>query len=213
MRRTVLSIAISAVLMLLITGLTAAEVPTREYYDRLRNSLTLGLKGGFIGFTDTDEVDNTFDIGVAVGKSFIPNTRFELSVDYWSKSQDEGDEFFSTEWSYRDIALGFTALYYPELVWRSCLFPEDGFIRPYLGAGGGIHLIKWEWKSASTYDTFFDENYSEGESDSEFGFHGVGGVEVDINRQWSAGTEFRYTSVHDLDHWGVFARINYKFEF
>jgi hypothetical protein len=213
MRRIFLLLTIAAFFIFLMAGLAAGLEDEPRQVNVDAKFIDLSLKGGFIGFTDIDELDNAFDFGVAVGKSFIPNTRFELSVDYWSKTEEEGDEFFSTEWSYRDIILGGTALYVPQMNWKSCLFPEGGGIRPYVGAGGGLHLIKWEWKSSSEYDGLFDEDYSEEESDTEFGFHGVAGVEADITRQWSAGAEFRYTSVHDLDHWGAFAKFTYRLEY
>ncbi|MFC1682917.1 outer membrane beta-barrel protein [Candidatus Zixiibacteriota bacterium] len=170
--------------------------------------IELGLKVGYLNFTEIEDIDNTIGFGLTVGKNILPNIKLEGNVDYWTKSQDEQHDNYKTEWSYDDLFLGATFYYLFPAMWRSCLSPEFGWIRPFVGLGGGAHIIGWDWKQGYNGDSF-----QESGSDTKFGFHGTGGIQMDLAPSWNGGLEFRYTDAHDMDNWGIFAKVNYLIEY
>ncbi len=95
----------------------------------------LGLKrvGAAIGFVDPENLGTTFSLGIfADHGTLTPNISIESRLDYWSQS----DQFLGTNSSLRDVTLGLRGKYHFEI--------ENPKIRPFLGAGLGLHLLKAE---------------------------------------------------------------------
>lgn len=95
----------------------------------------LGLKraGVAIGFVDPENLGTTFGFGIFADHGTItPNISLESRIDYWGQS----DQYFGTETSLRDIALGVRAKYNFVI--------SNPKIRPFAGAGLGMHFLKAE---------------------------------------------------------------------
>jgi opacity protein-like surface antigen len=95
----------------------------------------LGLKrvGAAIGFVDPENLGTTFSLGVFADHGTItPHISLESRLDYWSQS----DQFLGTETAIRDVALGVRGKYNFET--------SNPKIRPFLGAGLGVHFLKAE---------------------------------------------------------------------
>ena len=63
---------------------------------------------------------------------------------------------------------------------------EYGAIHPFLGAGVGMHLLR-----------FYRDGDNEGPNDNEFGAQVLGGLEFFLNRAWTVKGEARYQWVAD----------------
>lgn len=93
----------------------------------------LGLKriGVAVGFVDPENLGTTFSLGVFADHGTVtPNISLESRLDYWSKS----DQFLGTKTTLRDVTLGVRGKYAFEIT--------NPKIRPFLGAGLGIHFLK-----------------------------------------------------------------------
>jgi hypothetical protein len=147
----------------------------------------IGFKGigAKVGYLKPEDIDGTFTLGAVVDLgTFIPQLHWDASVQYWSSGNDE----LGSDWSWSDIAIKSTVRYF---------FPTGGNVAPYAGGGLGIHLYSWEQDVPG-------RSYSD--SDSEFGFHILGGVEFQIAPQWKAQVEAEYASA-DLDQ--IAAVVNF----
>lgn len=95
----------------------------------------LGLKriGAAVGFVDPEALGTTFSIGIFADHGTVtPAISIESRLDYWGQS----DQFLGTETSIRDIALGVRGKYNFVI--------SNPKIRPFVGAGLGMHFIKVE---------------------------------------------------------------------
>jgi hypothetical protein len=149
----------------------------------------IGFKGigAKIGYLKPEDIDGTFTVGAVVDLgTFIPELHWDASIQYWSASNDELDY----DWSWTDVAIKSTVRY---------LFPTGGNVAPYAGGGLGIHFYSWEHDGPVG-------SYSD--SDSEFGFHILGGVEFPLAPQWKVQVEAEYASA-DLDQIAVVANFIY----
>ncbi len=179
--------------ILIVLVISLLSVPTFAQSD-------IGFKGigGKIGYVmPEDPLDATITFGaVADLGTFMPALHWDASIQYWGVSYDIG----IYEWSYSDIALKSTVRYH---------FTSGGKVTPYAGGGLGIHMFssKSEWPSYAYFGyTYPGGTYSE--SDTEFGFHGVGGIEFMLAPKWKAQVEAEYAIV-ELDQFSIVANFIY----
>jgi opacity protein-like surface antigen len=89
------------------------------------------------------------------------------------------------------------------------LFPIEGNIKPYAGAGLGIHLYSWDYDYPGySYGGYTFPGGSFSDSDTEFGFHILGGAEFKLSPKWKLQTELEYGSA-DLDQFAIVANFIY----
>ena len=162
--------------------------------------------GGKVGYVKPeDPIDGTFGLGVVANLgTIIPALRLEGNVDYWSKSYEASYMgFVGAEWTYSDIMIGATAKY---------MIPTQGTVAPYVGGGLALHMFSWEYTYEYTYiyDSYYDEICTDTCEDSEtdIGFHAVGGVEMTLSPNLRGSIEGRY-AIADPDHFGAFFLITY----
>jgi opacity protein-like surface antigen len=144
-----------------------------------------------------DPLDATFTFGaVADLGTFIPELHWDASVQYWSTGYEQS----TWDWSWSDIAIKSTVRY---------LFPIEGNIKPYAGAGLGIHLYSWDYDYPGySYGGYTFPGGSFSDSDTEFGFHILGGAEFKLSPKWKLQTELEYGSA-DLDQFAIVANFIY----
>jgi len=149
----------------------------------------IGFKGigAKIGYMKPEDIDGTFTVGAVVDLgTFIPELGWDASVQYWSSGNDE----FESDWSLADIAIKSTVRYF---------FPTAGNVAPYAGGGLGIHFYSSEQDGPGG---------SHSDSESEFGFHILGGVGFPLAPRWKAQVEAEYADA-DLDQIAVVANFIY----
>jgi opacity protein-like surface antigen len=158
--------------------------------------------GGRVGYVKPeDPIDGTFGLGVVADLgTIIPVLRLEGSVDYWSKSYKIGVMGFDEEWTWSDIMIGATAKY---------MIPTQGTVAPFVGGGLALHMFKWEWTcDDNLYGDYLDGTCDDSQTETDIGFHAVGGVEMELSPNLRGGLEARY-AIADPDHFGIFATIAY----
>ena len=158
--------------------------------------------GGRVGYLKPeDPIDGTFGVGVMVDLgTIVPALGLEAGVDYWSKTYDYGYMGADAEWTYSDIMIGATAKY---------MIPTQGSVMPYVGGGLAVHMFKWEW-TCDYYDYWGEDLIEEtcDDSQTDIGFHAVGGVDMALSPNLRGGIEGRY-AIADPDHFGIFGKITY----
>ena len=153
----------------------------------------IGAKIGYV--MPEGDLDATFTFGaVADLGTFMPALHWDASVQYWGVSYELG--FY--EWTYSDIALKSTVRYH---------FSSGGKITPYAGGGLGIHMFSWKWDCPGCQSVWGSPTSFDG-SDTEFGFHGVGGIEFVLAPKWKAQVEAEYAIV-ELDQFSIVANFIY----
>jgi outer membrane protein W len=206
MTRTWLLLVIPVAVCLMMADLAVgSDIPPDQAWAPFKN-MDIGFKVGYLNFRELEDFDNAFALGLNAGTEIIPNVKVEFNADYWTKSQEEQNGF-STKWKNSDLSLGGTLYYLPPINWKNCLFPAWGGVQPYIGWGFGAHLIKWEWEQKN------HDSYKEDGSDTKFGYHGIGGFQMDVTPKWNVFTEFRYADAHDVDNYGGFLGARYQWKF
>jgi opacity protein-like surface antigen len=194
MRKTAFLISISVVACLLLPNMAMARF----------GFMGIGGKVGYV--KPEDPIDGTFGLGLVLNLgTIVPAVRLEGNVDYWSKSYEASYMGFGgADWTYSDLMVGATAKY---------MIPTQGTVAPYVGGGLGLHMFSWEYSYEFTYiDPWgdYDETCSESCDDSEtdIGFHGVGGIDMTLSPNLRGTLEGRY-AIADPDHFGAFFIITY----
>lgn len=186
MRRTTLLILMSILTCLLFADMAAAA-----------DIGFMGI-GGRLGYVKPeDPIDGTFDIGVVVDLGTItPALRLEGSVDYWSKSYETSYMGWSgSKWTYSDLMIGATAKY---------MIPTQSTVSPFVGGGLDLHMFSCSWEYEDPYLGKIDAD----DSQTDIGFHAVGGVDMELSPNLRGGLEARY-AIADPDHFGIFGTITY----
>lgn len=144
--------------------------------------LGLGVRGGIIQNYDNPGIKKFCSelsltkmplLGAHLKIGTLPYIDLEVSVEYaWKKKkgvaykphQIVDDVWFNADFTVRDLSLNATAKYLFS-------FPV---VRPYIGAGIGIHRLIYELSVADTLALYFPED------ENKIGFHGVGGVSLQL---------------------------------
>ena len=190
MRRTALLVLVSVLACLLFADMAAAA-----------DIGFMGI-GGRLGYVKPeDPIDGTFNLGVVVNLgTIVPALQLEGSVDYWSKSYETSYMGWSgSEWTYSDLMIGATAKY---------MIPTQSTVSPFVGGGLAMHMFSWEWKYEYTDPYFGHVSEKCDDSQTDIGFHAVGGVEMELSPNLRGGLEARY-AIADPDHFGIFGTITY----
>ncbi|MBD3232928.1 MAG: outer membrane beta-barrel protein [candidate division Zixibacteria bacterium] len=154
----------------------------------------IGLQaiGGKVGYVDPEDIDGTFGFGaIADLGTFMPQFGWEAEVTYWSTSVGDLD--------FRDIAIVTSGKY-------SFPMPESK-LAPFIGGGLGLHMLK---ASFEYVDPFTGQTVEDDETDSKFGFHILGGTEMELSPMIDGFAEFRYTLVEDFNQIWLMAGIKYN---
>ena len=156
----------------------------------------LGFKrlGASIGFIDPEGLGTTFSLGAFVDHGTIaPHVSLESRLDYWSQSES----FFGSETSVRDVALGARAKYN--------FVTSNPKIRPFAGAGLGVHFLKAE----TTIPPPFGPSTVEASS-TELGLHLGGGVSTPLNPKTDLLGETWFGVVDGANSFALRAGVAFK---
>lgn len=159
----------------------------------------LGLKrvGAAIGFVDPEGIGTTFGLGIFADHGTItPHVSLESHLDYWSQS----DQYFGAESSVRDIALGVRGKYNFET--------SNPKIRPFLGAGLGVHFFKVEATILSPFPGV--PALTTEASATELGVDLGGGVSTPLSPRTDLLGETWFGIVDGPDSFMLRAGISYK---
>ncbi|MBN2321834.1 MAG: porin family protein [Acidobacteria bacterium] len=154
----------------------------------------VGAKVGYLSIDDIDESAIGFGGVVDLGQ-LMPRLNLEGEVLYWGKSYDYG---WGGDAKFSEIIISALGKY---------CFPMKGSkMLPYAGGGLGLVLSKFSWDAPAGYSGYVDDS---SESETDIGFHLLGGTYYDLSPQMKGFAEFRYTS-NGADFWGIFAGFIYN---
>jgi outer membrane protein W len=157
--------------------------------------MTLGVNGGMAKFTgDAGEGLKTGMIFGATG-DYMVNDMWAVggSVSYlMTKHEDDGKNAEDVypgggltgeiESKFNVIPIGVHAKFFPPM--------KDSPIAPYLLAGAGMYMSKYEWSAG---------DYSEEGDESDFGFRGGAGATYAVNEQVGINVEADFHSIMTED--------------
>lgn len=158
----------------------------------------LGLKrvGGAIGFVDPEGLGTTLSLGLFADHGTItPNISLESHLDYWGQSES----YFGTEASLRDIALGARVKYN--------FVVSNPKIRPFAGAGLGMHFIKAE---VITPPQFGFPGSTVEASSTELGIHLGGGIGTPLSPRTDLLGETWFGLVDGANSFALRAALSFK---
>lgn len=157
----------------------------------------LGLRaiGGSLAFVNAEDMDAAIGFGAFADLGMVtPNIGLEPVIEYWSKSE----EAFGAEAKVRDIAFGCRGKYYFETA--------NPKIRPYAGAGLGLHFLKAE---ASVTVPGFPAMTSEA-SDTKLGLDLGGGLSTPLGPKNDLRFELWYGLVSDVSQLALRVGVSHK---
>ncbi len=160
-----------------------------------QSAIRLKAVGAKVGYVKPENIDGTFGFGaIADLGTIIPQLGWEAEVTYWSKSYDE----VGGSVSMHDIAILTSGKYFFPV-------PQSKF-SPYIGGGIGLHMFgsKVEW------DSGWYGSGSTSDTDTKFGFHFLGGAEMELSPLLNGFAEFRYSLVSDVNQLWIMAGVKYN---
>jgi opacity protein-like surface antigen len=133
--------------------------------------------GGYV--SPEDPIENTYGFGCEVGLvNPMPNLWCSLETTYWNKSWND-PTFTGLKYSWTDISIGTTAKYHFAV--------PSSPVLPYAGIGGGCHFLSFKLELGTI---------STSVSDTKFGIHCCGGVQVPFSPLVKGIVEARYNWVN-----------------
>lgn len=189
MKRTLLVMTVMVLAGLLFVSAASAKI----------GFMSIGGRVGYV--KPEDPIEGTFGVGVVADLgTIVEAVGLEAAVDYWSKSYEISVFDFDEEWTYSDLMISATAKY---------MIPTQGSVMPYVGGGLALHIFSVEW-TCQSYDFWGEDLMTENCDDSEtdIGFHAVGGVDMELSPNLRGGVEGRY-AIADPDHFGIFGKLTY----
>ncbi len=146
--------------------------------------------GGRIGLVmPEDPIESTFGLGVQADLGTITkDIHLGAFIDYWGKSYDTGVD---SDVSFSLFVFGATAKYF---------FQTQSKFEPYAGAGLGFAYGRSE----------FDSDYlgDASGSDTDLGFHLLGGFEYPLSSSMKGLVEAKY-HLDGVDYLGIYAGITF----
>lgn len=122
--------------------------------------LAVGAHGGYASYSAAGVSNGGVDFGVDANVSLPMLFSFQLFIDYFAYTDTPEGPGPVIETSFTDIPIGLHMMYGISL--------PGSPIKPYLGLGPSVHLMKTEFTGLSA---------PEDQSTTKFGVGGVGGVE------------------------------------
>ena len=174
---------------LTFAGLLAA--PAARAQDQA--SLSLGA-----GYVRPNDVDATFWITANYRFRISDRLLLEPEVGYWKK----GDDVPGVDVSLEDLNFGANAIL--ELGRGA----SRGGLRPWVGAGLGLHRLKGV-VDLDDDDDDTDDDFDE--TDSELGIHLLGGADFGLTDTFDLYAAARFDIVSDLNQFKVYGGIRYRF--
>lgn len=149
----------------------------------------IGFKGigGRLGFVMPEsDIGNTMGMGVQADLGTITkDVHLGALVDYWTKAYDGAGGDLT------EIVIAATAKYF---------FKMDSKFEPYAGGGLGFTYGRSSWESGEIHEG--------SASDTDIGFHVVGGVEYPLSPNLKGLAELTY-HIDGADYLGIFAGVTY----
>ena len=162
----------------------------------------LGLEGigARLGSVDPEGVSATLHYGLIVDLGTVgENFAVESYAGYWSKNQN----FFGIESSYSDMMFGAKGRY---------LFQtSNASVKPFVGFGGGLHVIKAEFTLAPSFFGVPVPSETAEETEMRPGIDVGGGLQIDSGGQFAFLAEVWYAAVSDASQMAFTAGLIYKF--
>lgn len=158
----------------------------------------LGFKrlGAAVGFVSPENLDGTFTFGVfADAGTITPNLSLEPRIDFWSWSEED----FGVETKVRDIQFGLRGKHGFEVA--------NSNIRPFLGAGLGMHMLNLEVTIPASGGN--PEMRAE-DSETRLGVDLGGGFSTPMNPVLDFHAEVWYGIVSDFNQFSLRAGISRK---
>jgi hypothetical protein len=160
----------------------------------------IGFKGvgAKIGFISPEAgIGSTIGFGAVVDLGTItPEIALSGDVMYWSKSHTE----FEAKYAYSQIYISGTAKYFFNT-------SKGAKFMPYAGAGLEFVIGKSKYEYSGPYADIYTHNWST--SNSELGFHIVGGAKYPLDASKYVFAEARY-SMGGFNMFGIFGGIVFK---
>ena len=157
----------------------------------------LGFKGIGVraGMVDPENLDATLAFGIFTDLgTFHPSVSFETYVSYWSWSEDVAG---LAEVSFRDVVIGAKTEY---------MF-NVSTIRPFIGAGLSVHILKSEMAIGIPGVFSFDASAT----DTKLGVDVGGGLRANASDRIDIIGEAWYGFVSNINQLGVTAGVLFKF--
>jgi len=153
-----------------------------------------------VGSVDPEGVSSTLNFGLILDLGTVAeNVAIESYAGYWSKSTN----FFGIESSLRDLMFGAKGRY---------LFTTNNAgIKPFLGAGLGLHVITAEYTFAPSFFGVPVPSETADETEMRPGFDMGGGVQFDKGGQYAFLAEAWYSAVSDASQLAFTVGLVYKF--
>ena len=162
----------------------------------------LGVNAGLVS---PEDIEETIGVGVfADWGTLSPQWALGSNLDYWSKSEEFGDFFGTTEVSIRDISFTTRAKY---------LFAVSSpKFQPYVGGGLGLHFIRAE-VSIPDQDLgggFFIPGMTVSDTQTELGLDIGGGFRTPIGASTELAGDLWYGMVEDFSQLSLKIGVAFK---
>ena len=147
-----------------------------------------------------DPIESTFGLGIQADLGTVAkDVHLSALLDFWKKSYDEevvvpGFTAASGEASFTEIVIGATAKYF---------FQTASQIEPYAGAGLGFTIGRSKWEA-----TYQGVKHEGSHSDTDLGFHLLGGVEYPLSPTVNGIAEAKY-HLDGADYFGIYVGVMY----
>ena len=157
--------------MFLLSGVIVLAVASSAFG---MMGLAVGAHGGYANYSAGEASNGGMDIGVNANVSVPFIISFQVFAEYFTYSESTEGPGPVVETKFTDIPIGLHMMY--------AISIPGSPIKPYVGAGPSIHLMKSEVTGLGT---------DSDESSTEFGIGGVGGVEYKFMPKLSVFFELR----------------------
>jgi len=155
---------------------------------RAQEQGSLGLGAGLV---DPEDVPSTFWITANYRFGITEHLLLEPEVGYWKK----GEDVLGGDVSIEDLQFGLNAIYR--------LGGSGTGVRPWAGAGLGVHLLK------GVVD--FDDSGDFDDTDTEIGIHLLGGADFVMSDALALFAAARFDIVSDLNQFKLYGGVRYRF--
>jgi outer membrane protein W len=152
--------------------------------------------GYFIPNNDDDglkDFDKVFAIGVAGGTKLVPWFAIELGGDYYKTKGNDTTTYvgisYTIDAKVKTWSVPLTAKF---------ILPISQKVHPFVGVGGGWYWSSIDMDATGSIGGLSADLGSKSQSANGFGYHGVVGVDFNINRNFALGAEIKWAKA-ELD--------------
>ena len=171
--------------LIIAAGLLAALFGPPGARAQEQAALSLGA-----GLVDPEDVGSSFWITANYRFRIADHLLLEPEVGYWKK----GEDVFGGDVSLEDLQFGLNAIY---------MLGRGTGIRPWAGAGLGLHLLKGV--------VGFDDSGDFDDTESKLGIHLLGGADFVMSDAAALYAAARFDIVSDLNQFKLYGGVRYRF--